>query len=305
MVDPQEELIRAKAVAANLAPGDLRGAEQLAGNLAGLPMLLSFTPADPQGAEWAVHELESLNGRYPDSLDIASAFAQSLHTLVEHDQDKAAVERKLRRLNTLAANYSANQKIAAGIAASLTNIALSEDVQRRFPPLSVQAAQRLEEIVEKHPHDSRIAGDLALLLQDKIRHTSDPAEKAAAISRIQQLALLHPGDQNISAVRNIVSQQQARGGCYVATAVYGSYDCPEVWVLRRFRDRSLAKNWLGRIGIGVYYSLSPVLVRLLGRRQWFATALRRPLDALVAQLQRAGFEQSPYSDLAPDAVIGK
>src|SRR5699024_12626084 len=25
---------------------------------------------------------------------------------------------------------------------------------------------------------------------------------------------------------------QSSGGCYVATAVYGSYDCPEVWTLR-------------------------------------------------------------------------
>lgn len=32
------------------------------------------------------------------------------------------------------------------------------------------------------------------------------------------------------------------GGCYVATAVYGSYDCPQVWTLRRFRSFSLAKN---------------------------------------------------------------
>ncbi len=27
-----------------------------------------------------------------------------------------------------------------------------------------------------------------------------------------------------------------KNGCYIATCVYGSYDCPEVWTLRRFRD---------------------------------------------------------------------
>ena len=31
-------------------------------------------------------------------------------------------------------------------------------------------------------------------------------------------------------------------GCYVATAVYGSYDCPEIWTLRRFRDKVLART---------------------------------------------------------------
>ena len=36
------------------------------------------------------------------------------------------------------------------------------------------------------------------------------------------------------------------GGCYIATCAYGSYDCPEVWTLRRFRDNTLAKNIFGR-----------------------------------------------------------
>ncbi|MDO5478959.1 MAG: CFI-box-CTERM domain-containing protein [Clostridia bacterium] len=54
------------------------------------------------------------------------------------------------------------------------------------------------------------------------------------------------------------------GGCYVATAVYGSYDCPEVWTLRRFRDDTLAKTWYGRMFIRVYYAVSPTLVKWFG-----------------------------------------
>ncbi len=41
-------------------------------------------------------------------------------------------------------------------------------------------------------------------------------------------------------------------GCYVATAVYGSYDCPEVWTLRRYRDNTLAETWYGRVFIKLY-----------------------------------------------------
>ena len=37
-------------------------------------------------------------------------------------------------------------------------------------------------------------------------------------------------------IRTGADKETSSGGCYVATAVYGSYDCPEVWVLRRYRD---------------------------------------------------------------------
>ena len=36
-------------------------------------------------------------------------------------------------------------------------------------------------------------------------------------------------------------------GCYIATSVYGSYDCPEVWTLRRFRDEYLKGSVYGRL----------------------------------------------------------
>ena len=41
-------------------------------------------------------------------------------------------------------------------------------------------------------------------------------------------------------MQNVIADEEisnpSSGPCYVATAVYGSYDCPEVWTLRRFRD---------------------------------------------------------------------
>ncbi len=58
-----------------------------------------------------------------------------------------------------------------------------------------------------------------------------------------------------------------KGGCYIATAVYGSYDCPQVWALRRYRDEKLASHFYGRIFIYVYYSVSPVLVKCFGGKE--------------------------------------
>lgn len=88
----------------------------------------------------------------------------------------------------------------------------------------------------------------------------------------------------------------AKSGCYVATAVYGSYDCPEVWVLRRFRDQSMAKRAPGRFMVRAYYTLSPTAVRMVGHRKWFTAIIRPVLDAIVTHLRRAGFAQTPYID---------
>jgi hypothetical protein len=88
----------------------------------------------------------------------------------------------------------------------------------------------------------------------------------------------------------------SKGPCYVATAVYGSYDCPEVWTLRRFRDFTLAETWYGRAFTKTYYAVSPTLVKWFGKTEWFKTIFRYPLDKLVIKLNKNGFENTPYND---------
>ena len=88
----------------------------------------------------------------------------------------------------------------------------------------------------------------------------------------------------------------ASGGCYVATAVYGSYDCPEVWTLRRFRDDTLAETWYGRVFIRVYYAISPTLVKWFGKTVWFTNLWKPPLDRMVGNLKESGVEDTPYDD---------
>ncbi len=87
------------------------------------------------------------------------------------------------------------------------------------------------------------------------------------------------------------------GGCYVATAVYGSYDCPQVWTLRRYRDFTLAKSWYGRLFIRTYYAVSPTLVKWFGNTEWFKNMWRPILDKMVKNLQLQGVENDPYHDL--------
>lgn len=111
-------------------------------------------------------------------------------------------------------------------------------------------------------------------------------------------------DSLISRLKAEVSSQDSSyiapevqsGGCYIATAVYGSYDCPQVWTLRRFRDNDLASTWYGRLFIHIYYAVSPTIVNLFGNTEWFKRMWRGKLDKMVAELQKKGYEATPYED---------
>ncbi len=92
------------------------------------------------------------------------------------------------------------------------------------------------------------------------------------------------------------NSSSSSGGCYVATAVYGSYDCPQVWTLRRFRDDILSATWYGRAFIRTYYAISPTLVKWFGQTEWFKKIWQHKLDTMVKKLNDEGVENTPYQD---------
>ena len=92
------------------------------------------------------------------------------------------------------------------------------------------------------------------------------------------------------------SSEKSGGGCYVATAVYGSYDCPQVWTLRRYRDYTLAETWYGRAFVHTYYAVSPTLVKWFGETAWFKNMWRPKLDKMVKELNEKGVADTPYHD---------
>ena len=49
----------------------------------------------------------------------------------------------------------------------------------------------------------------------------------------------------------VVEDTSGSEGCYIATCVYGSYDCPQVRTLRRFRDEVLKQSAPGRAFVKV------------------------------------------------------
>jgi hypothetical protein len=86
--------------------------------------------------------------------------------------------------------------------------------------------------------------------------------------------------QQPTTTKQYQSTQQAKnnsGGCYIATACYGNYDCTQVLTFRNFRDESLSKTIAGRIFIGTYYTLSPPIALWLKNKHGLNTFIRKNL----------------------------
>lgn len=100
----------------------------------------------------------------------------------------------------------------------------------------------------------------------------------------------------ISKIKAKSSDNISQNGCYIATSVYGSYDCPQVWTLRRYRDDSLSNKWYGKLFIHIYYAISPKIVKLFGNKKWFNKIFKRFLDKKIYKLKIMGFKDTPYKD---------
>ena len=84
--------------------------------------------------------------------------------------------------------------------------------------------------------------------------------------------------------RQEIQQSAQKEGCYIATAVYGSYDAPEVLVLREFRDNVLKKSRGGKLFIKIYYALSPGVANKLKNHTFINDKIKVILDQLVRKL---------------------
>lgn len=95
----------------------------------------------------------------------------------------------------------------------------------------------------------------------------------------------------------VSSKNHSSEGCYIATAVYGSYDCPEVWTLRRFRDLYLRRSTAGKALVNIYYKTSPIIVKLFGKTKCFNILNKKVLNTFVKYLNTKGYASNTYSDI--------
>lgn len=139
-----------------------------------------------------------------------------------------------------------------------------------------------------------------------LEYVTNKQEQIEIINRT--IGKIHKYDPSYTVPKTEKEQKEAEqssGGCYIATCVYGSYDCPQVWTLRRFRDDTLATTWCGRLFIRCYYAISPTLVHIFGKMTWFKRIWKRHLDSMVASLQANGVKDTPYHDKYADDIKSK
>jgi hypothetical protein len=77
------------------------------------------------------------------------------------------------------------------------------------------------------------------------------------------------------------------GGCFIATAAYGTSTAHEINVLRSFRDNVLMKESAGRSFISFYYTVSPTIAKMISKSGALRLATRVLLVPIIKAVKRS------------------
>jgi hypothetical protein len=90
------------------------------------------------------------------------------------------------------------------------------------------------------------------------------------------------GDYSIIANFEEEEEEPSAGGCFIATAAYGTPMAEEIEVLREFRDKCLLTNPMGQALVGLYYRVSPPVAEFITEHPSLKPIVRAGLVPAVA-----------------------
>jgi hypothetical protein len=101
---------------------------------------------------------------------------------------------------------------------------------------------------------------------------------------VEAVADANASSTTISMDSSYSIQANFSGGarCFIATAAYGTPMAEEIQVLRRFRDRYLLPNPVGRVFVDLYYSTSPPIAGFISEHPDLKPIVRTGLLPVVA-----------------------
>jgi len=82
------------------------------------------------------------------------------------------------------------------------------------------------------------------------------------------------------------SLERRGGGCFIATATFGTPMAPEINVLRRFRDNFLLRDRVGEMFVRAYYKLSPPVAHAIEKSKMLRCIVRIFLSPVIKLFKR-------------------
>lgn len=112
-------------------------------------------------------------------------------------------------------------------------------------------------------------------------NTDEVVLVAVNTTATDNLALSCSTDGSTPPLNLVDSSGGSGGGCFIATAAYGSYLHPKVLLLRNFRDNYLLTTPWGRNLVSAYYQLSPPLAGYIAKHETLRLVARLCLIPLI------------------------
>jgi len=134
-----------------------------------------------------------------------------------------------------------------------------------------------------HPCDSGAQVSVTAIPDSGYQFSSWSGDTSGTATTI---IIIMDSDKSITAsFSEIPSPEQPapkKGGCFIATAAYGSPLHPHLDILRDFRDRYLITNKPGHVLVNFYYKHSPFVAELIAKHKVLRIAVRIKLLPFVA-----------------------